>query len=278
MIYVYLYNIEITPLGSSVLKYDLVTDADDGSGVQTMADDMQTLTEVSFVQFEEAQVSVLTFTQKSNDVGYESIGGISDETSWIFAIGLPYNQWQGKHEVHGSFFLILEDNCVKLNINMPEVITDVEETPHGTNPNETYVGMGDDPLEEEEEVPVTDEPEPELEQPATDEDDTTADEDTNDTGADPDADTGDGEDEDEVEAETPPSNAADDGPVPAPADDVPVPAPAPAPAVVSYECSYVEPRELWVNKVQLEHYKNTAAGTYTMRLTYLKGDAWVSIG
>jgi hypothetical protein len=63
---------------------------------------------------------------------------------------------------------------------------------------------------------------------------------------------------------------ADDEPTdPEPADDEPV---------VDYVCSFGEAREIYADKVKLEHYKNTEADTYTMRVTYLKGDAWVSIG
>jgi hypothetical protein len=43
-------------------------------------------------------------------------------------------------------------------------------------------------------------------------------------------------------------------------------------------CKWSEPAEIYVGKVTLEHYKNTVAGTYTMRFTYTQGNAWVSIG
>jgi hypothetical protein len=158
------------------LKYDVTNTNEDASGVIAMADELQTLMDATFEQ--DGKTSVLTFTQKMDDVGL-GIASITGETSWIYAIGLPDNQWEGSHKIHGSFFMPLEENCA----------------------------------------------------------------------------------------------------VAAPAEEgaAPVPAPAAEP-VAKYECAYVEPRQLWVDKVNLEHYKNTEAGTYTMRLTYLVGSAWVSIG
>ena len=43
-------------------------------------------------------------------------------------------------------------------------------------------------------------------------------------------------------------------------------------------CAWSEPLEIYKGNVMLEHYKNTAAGTYTMRLTYTQGNAWLAIG
>jgi hypothetical protein len=73
-----------------------------------MADEFQTLTDATFEQ--DGETSILTFTQKLDDSGM--IGPITDESSWIFAIGLPDNQWEGNHKVHGHFLMPLEDNCV----------------------------------------------------------------------------------------------------------------------------------------------------------------------
>jgi hypothetical protein len=98
----------ITPIGSSVLKYDVTTTKKDASGVNPMADEFQTLIDTTFEQ--DGETSILTFTQKLDDSGMH--GPITDESSWIYAIGLPDNQWEGTHKVHGSFFMPLEDNCV----------------------------------------------------------------------------------------------------------------------------------------------------------------------
>jgi uncharacterized protein YihD (DUF1040 family) len=218
---------EITPIGSSVLKYDLLTEDEDGSGVVPMADELQTLMDATFEQSDDGTTSILTFTQKLDDVGNEAAGPITDESSWIYAIGLPDNQWEGSHEVQGSFYLPLEENCVKMSVKKPEVITDTEETdttpveeepeeevPHDTDPDESSVGNVDDAVQD----PETEE------QP---------------TAAEP------------VE---------------------------PVEPAIPYDCSFGEPHEMYGGKVKLEHFKNTAAGTYTMRLTYSGGNAWVSIG
>jgi hypothetical protein len=173
----YTIHTGITPIGSSVLKYDVKNTKEDASGVIPMADELQTLMDATFEQ--NGETSILTFTQKLVDSGMND-QPITDESSWVYAVGLPDNQWEGTHKVHGSFFMPLEENCA------PAAVANDEPT-------------------------------------------------------------------------------ADD----VPADDEPV---------VDHVCSFVEPRELWVDKVKLEHYKNTNAGTYTMRLTYLKGNAWVSIG
>jgi hypothetical protein len=98
---------DISPIGSSVLKYDVTTTSKDGSGVVPMADELQTLEDTTFEQ--NGETSVLTFTQKLVDVGQPAI---TDESSWIFAVGLPDNQWEGSHKVHSSFFLPLEEGCV----------------------------------------------------------------------------------------------------------------------------------------------------------------------
>jgi hypothetical protein len=73
-----------------------------------MADELQTLINATFEQ--DGETSVLTFTQKLVDTGMDH-RPITDESSWIFGVGLPENQWEGSHKIHGSFFLPLEENC-----------------------------------------------------------------------------------------------------------------------------------------------------------------------
>jgi hypothetical protein len=94
------------------LKYDVTNTKEDGSGVIKMADEFQTLMNATFEQ--DGETSVLTFTQKLDDSGMQ--GPITDESSWIYAVGLPDNQWEGTHKIHGSFFLPLEDNCVAFSV------------------------------------------------------------------------------------------------------------------------------------------------------------------
>jgi hypothetical protein len=71
-----------------------------------MADELQTLMDATFEQ--NGETSVLTFTQKLVDVGQPAI---TDESSWIFAVGLPDNQWDGVHKLLGSFSLPLQEGC-----------------------------------------------------------------------------------------------------------------------------------------------------------------------
>jgi hypothetical protein len=106
----------ITPIGSSVLKYDVTNTKKDASGVIPMAEELQTLMDAMFEQ--DGETSVLTFTQKLVDSGMDD-QPITDESSWIYAVGLPDNQWEGTHKVHGSFFLPLEENCVTPVLEAP---------------------------------------------------------------------------------------------------------------------------------------------------------------
>jgi hypothetical protein len=99
------FFVEVTPTGSSVLKYDMTSDEKDGSGV--VASPSQTLMGATFVQ-PDAMTSILMFTQYLADYA----GGVNDQSSWIYAIGLPNNEWEGKHDIHGSFYLPLTDNCI----------------------------------------------------------------------------------------------------------------------------------------------------------------------
>jgi hypothetical protein len=43
-------------------------------------------------------------------------------------------------------------------------------------------------------------------------------------------------------------------------------------------CAWSAPLEIYKGKLEMQHYKDSEAGTYTMRLTYTQGSAWVSIG
>jgi hypothetical protein len=42
--------------------------------------------------------STLTFTQLLNEPDLE----VSDQSTWIYAVGLPNNQWTGKHNIRGE--------------------------------------------------------------------------------------------------------------------------------------------------------------------------------
>ena len=81
----------------SVLKYEMNSDAEDATGVIEMEEALQTLTDVSFVQTSTS--SILTFTKRLND---EELS-LESSNTWIYAVGLDQNAWQGRHTVHGSF-------------------------------------------------------------------------------------------------------------------------------------------------------------------------------
>eukprot|EP00544_Gedaniella_sp_CCMP2646_P009027 CAMPEP_0202496284 /NCGR_PEP_ID=MMETSP1361-20130828/19342_1 /ASSEMBLY_ACC=CAM_ASM_000849 /TAXON_ID=210615 /ORGANISM="Staurosira complex sp., Strain CCMP2646" /LENGTH=510 /DNA_ID=CAMNT_0049127563 /DNA_START=24 /DNA_END=1556 /DNA_ORIENTATION=- len=80
-----------------VSKYDLISSSKDGSGVIPMG--LQNLKDVKFEQTD--TTSVLTFTQQLSD---ETVT-VTDDSVWIYAVGLPDNQWAGKHLIHGAFYL-----------------------------------------------------------------------------------------------------------------------------------------------------------------------------
>jgi hypothetical protein len=315
-------SLDITPIGSSVLQYNLLTTAEDGSGVAPMARELQTLMDAKFEQSDDGtQTSVLTFTQRLDEylglAGASAGGVISDDTSWLYAVGLPDNQWEGKHAVYGSFSIRLEDNCLRTNVRAPdevEVVTDGGEDtntalpmpPEEDNEEEEQQAppAEQEPLEPESPVVDTDPPDEtsvgfpdetavgfgsnDVQEPESEQQQSTAGD-----NVDADADSG-GSDNEVQDPELDPEQQQqqqqqqptaddnadadlDDGSGMAVEEEEEEEEPAVA-NVVNYECSFVEPREIYANMLKLEHYKNTAAGTYTMRLTYLKGSAWVSIG
>lgn len=89
----------------SVLKYDLESDAKDGSGVIPM--NLQSLMDASFTQ--DDTTSVLQFTQLLD----EETQTVTDESVWVYAVGNANNVWEGKHEIHGAFYLQMVDRCVE---------------------------------------------------------------------------------------------------------------------------------------------------------------------
>jgi hypothetical protein len=95
----------------SILKYDLESDSQDGSGVIPM--ELQNLQNVSFTQTE--TTSVLQFTQLLN----EDTQVVSDESVWIYAVGLPDNQWEGKHQIHGAFYITMDETCEQVPASAP---------------------------------------------------------------------------------------------------------------------------------------------------------------
>ena len=89
----------------SVLKYNLQSTNQDASGVIPMDTGLQNLQDATFTQT--GSTSVLEFTQELNDATQQ----VSDNSVWIYAVGLPDNQWEGKHAIHGAFQVTLDKNC-----------------------------------------------------------------------------------------------------------------------------------------------------------------------
>ena len=93
---------------TSVKRYDLKNDKKDASGIIAFDDDLQdmVLRDATFEQPDE-NTSILTFTHLINDGMIE----ITNESMWIFAVGLPDNKWEGKHNIRGHFRMPLLSNC-----------------------------------------------------------------------------------------------------------------------------------------------------------------------
>jgi hypothetical protein len=93
---------------SSVAKYRLASDDPDASGVLRLDDDLQTsLYNASFTQDPATDESILEFTTDlSGDME------VTDDSLWVFAVGLPDNTWVGQHRIVGGFRLPLTDNCL----------------------------------------------------------------------------------------------------------------------------------------------------------------------
>ena len=89
----------------SVLKYNLQSTNQDASGVIPMDTGLQNLQDATFTQT--GSTSVLEFTQELNDATQQ----VSNDSVWIYAVGLPDNQWEGKHAIHGAFQITLDENC-----------------------------------------------------------------------------------------------------------------------------------------------------------------------
>ena len=129
---------------TSVLHYRMTSDDKDASGVQPY--DSNTLKNASFEQTE--GTSILTFTQDLSEMG------VSNESVWIFAVGLADNEWVGKHKIHGSFQFTLSENCVTVPDPTPAP-TNMPVTPDPT-PNPTRAPVTPNPTQR----PVTAAPTP----------------------------------------------------------------------------------------------------------------------
>lgn len=102
---------------TTVHKYRLAGDDDDGSGVVQLGSNIQAdLVDATFVQEETNGMltSVLEFTHPLVDSDGVSV---TDTSMWVYAVGLSDNQWAGRHLVHGSFQLPLTECSTSSNNN-----------------------------------------------------------------------------------------------------------------------------------------------------------------
>eukprot|EP00980_Cylindrotheca_fusiformis_P022225 scaffold9132_cov98-Cylindrotheca_fusiformis.AAC.2 len=90
---------------TSVRKYVLNTANVDGSGVVQMPQGSQTLSNASFTQ--ENGVSTLLFTKPLNEDYDVPAQVVNNQTTWVYAVGLPDNAWAGRHTIFGRFNLAL---------------------------------------------------------------------------------------------------------------------------------------------------------------------------
>jgi hypothetical protein len=100
-----------------VKRYWLEEEYEDGSGNIPYPDVNGHLKASSFVQNDDTDETLLEFTHDliirdeetgTNRIEYEHTA----DSTWIWAVGLPDNQWEGVHRLHGSFQINLFDSCV----------------------------------------------------------------------------------------------------------------------------------------------------------------------
>ena len=132
---------------TSVMRYNLMNDQEDGSGVVPQDDYYQDyLMDATFEQ-PDYYTNILTFTHPIDDGNLV----ISPDSTWIFAVGLPDNQWDGKHTIHGSFLLTLTDDCVAI----PDTESPTEPPTNSTEEDDGVVPSEEDPtLGSEEDTPA----------------------------------------------------------------------------------------------------------------------------
>ena len=111
---------------SNVGLYHLGSTSDDASGVQPYSSNTFDDVNTSFMQTTEdgTDISVLQFTQSLAEMQ------VTPESVWIFAVGLPDNQWAGEHRIKGSFQLTLTE-CGAVssgNSNPSDTQTSTEES------------------------------------------------------------------------------------------------------------------------------------------------------
>lgn len=212
----------------------------------------------SFVQTTDS--SILTFTQALDQFAQVSI---ASDTQWIYAVGRDGNSF-GRHAMEGSFQLPLTSTCTVVTAAptepptaAPVVVTETTATPVATGTTQTQVPVSTGTTQTE--VPVstgTTEPQAPVEG-------TTSETETeNET---------EGEDDgDEAEAEAPTSASG---------SNTQAQGTSTGSAAASAACSFADAIALDQNGLlELQQFTNPDLGTYTMKLTYSGGRAFIGIG
>ena len=119
---------------TTVMRYDLMSDEKDGSGVVPLDTQYQDMLKDATFEQPDLTTSILTFTQPIDDGNLV----VTPDSKWLFAVGLPDNMWEGKHKIHGAFSLGLTPNCVAIPDPEPEVVVE----PEGEEPEETTTDTG----------------------------------------------------------------------------------------------------------------------------------------
>jgi len=164
---------------------------------------------------------------------------IADDTQWIYAVGREGNSF-GRHALEGSFQLPLTSTCSVVATPAPT------EAPVVTPTTNTPTSAGNTPTSDN--TSETDEGETESE--AEDEDNSFDD------------------DSDETEAETPTSTTGSQAPAQGTASDE-----------VTPSCTFADPIVVDQNgELELQQFSNPELGTYTIKLTYSGGQAWLGVG
>lgn len=96
----------------TVKTYSLLSNADDGSRVLPIE-------KVNHGMFRQtSSKSILEFTHDLAEMG------VTDNSTWIYAVGQPDNAWGGKHAIAGSIQMTLRDGCKRVNIPIPQQNSD----------------------------------------------------------------------------------------------------------------------------------------------------------
>ncbi|KAL3941365.1 MAG: hypothetical protein SGARI_000624, partial [Bacillariaceae sp.] len=139
----------IGDIDRGVQRYFLGSNARDGSGVFPLEDIHGHLKSASFVQ--EEGVSSLEFThdlvtrhEETGEFVFEADG----DSTWIWAVGLPDNEWAGKHRIHGSFNeLPLFEGCTIATEAPTAGLTSTNFPTAGSSSTETDPEDSDEPQE-----------------------------------------------------------------------------------------------------------------------------------